>query len=116
MKPEPAAPRVVLLDELVRDLRDHYNTDWDTTVPGEEFNAEIRRIVRRHLGTARAARERELRAALLEIMAEADQSNGGKGARLPIVLHIREIARAALSTCECEENDCSVCGPRMNGN
>lgn len=34
---------------LISDLRDHYNTDFDTTVPGKEFDAEIERIVRRHL-------------------------------------------------------------------
>lgn len=40
---------------------------------------------------------RVLEEALRDIVAEADQSNGGKGARLPIVLHIREIAIAALA-------------------
>ncbi len=37
-----------------------------------------------------------LLATLQDIVAEADQSNGGKGAQLPIVLHIREIALSAI--------------------
>ncbi len=38
----------------------------------------------------------ELLGALQEIVDRADQSNGGKGAQLPIVLHIREVAIAAI--------------------
>ena len=34
--------------------------------------------------------------ALLDIVAEADQSNGGKGAKLPIVLYMRELADKAV--------------------
>jgi hypothetical protein len=44
----------------------------------------------------RMAERRAMLAALEEIVDEADQSNGGKGAQLPIVLHIREIAIAAI--------------------
>ena len=39
----------------------------------------------------------DLLEALREIIDDADQSNGGKGAQLPIVLHIRSIAEAAIS-------------------
>jgi len=38
----------------------------------------------------------ELLEALQEIIDRADQSNGGNGAQLPIVLHMREIAIAAI--------------------
>lgn len=41
--------------------------------------------------------------ALHEIIDEADQSNGGKGARLPIVLQIREIAESALRAARGEQ-------------
>ena len=46
------------------------------------------------------ARVEELQKALRAIMDEADQSNGGKGARLPILLYMRELAEAALSAKE----------------
>jgi len=42
------------------------------------------------------ARIQELKEALRAIIAEADQSNGGKGAKLPIVLYMRELAAEAL--------------------
>ena len=40
-----AASSTQPLDACVTELRAHYNTDWDTTVPGKEFDAEIRRIL-----------------------------------------------------------------------
>lgn len=35
--------------------------------------------------------------AMEAIVAEADQSNGGKGAKLPIVLYIKELAQKAIA-------------------
>jgi len=66
-------------------------TVWDnednliTTDPGERF--EIARVIEN---------APNMLTALKEIISEADQSNGGKGAQLPIVLHIRSIAEAAI--------------------
>lgn len=37
-----------------------------------------------------------MREALNSIIEEADQANGGKGARLPIVIYMRELAVEAL--------------------
>lgn len=39
----------------------------------------------------------EMLEALEAIVAEADQSNGGKGARLPIVIYMKELAEAAIT-------------------
>jgi hypothetical protein len=44
----------------------------------------------------RECRVQELEAGLREIITEADQSNGGKGARLPIVLYMKELAEKAI--------------------
>jgi hypothetical protein len=63
-------------------------------------DAEVTRLtaenerLKRELADREAEGER-LRKALLEIISEADQSNGGKGPELPIVLHLRTLAVAA---------------------
>jgi hypothetical protein len=71
--------------------------------------------------TARAARERELRKALEGTYIALRNNLVASGITRWERDSILGKAEAALSdtqpdTCECEENDCPVCGPRMNGN
>jgi hypothetical protein len=50
---ERPAPQI---DKVVADLRSHYDSDWDTTVPGAEFNAEIKRILATYAESIRRER------------------------------------------------------------